>query len=783
MTAFSSEDVARVKAAIDCRELFERFWPERIKRRSGVAWSALCPFHEDRDPSLSIQRGYAKCFAGCTPASGNSVFDCFDLVGAATGGSFHESVRFLADMASIDFERPTQKPAKTTPRKGCGHRSPSSVSAGEMVAQYDYVDESGNLLFQVVRMEPKAFRQRRRGAVDEWIWNLDGVRRALYRLPEVIAAQSVVICEGEKDVDNLRPYLPSDWAATTAPGGAGKWNPDYSRVLVGKDVVVIPDNDNPGLLHLKLVATALKGCVRSLRVVFLDNVESLSMPVKDISDYLGALPTDGERGRVVRSLLGSASSVILEEADIEDESNDPLDRIPISPFPWGILPDSWLEHFQDLSESLAVAPEGVVSCALAILSGAIGNQIKVSPKPGWKTSVPLWLALVGDSGQGKTPIIQSLMQGLYDIQQKAFVAYQKEMEVWEANAQKKGDCPFTPPKLIRYFTTDPTIEALLALLSENPRGLILIKDELASLVCGFNQYKPGGRGNERQLYLSIFSGSPIIPDRKSCEKIYVRHPFLSLLGGVQRRLIPEVLGPDAFSDGLIFRFLFLVLDSKWYPLTRKSWREEGRDAWRSLITMAIGLNDERVLHLDNEAWDSFCCLRDRLYGLVGYLPPSMAGFMPKMADYALRLADVLHVWYAFPNFPPAVMLSGFVMDKAVRLTEFYLGQIRLLLQLYQQRRELRLDQRVLLSVLQDSGSKVDGGALPTSCLFEAFNSRVPTHIQFPNTRKLTALLKELASLAEVTLTFRPMRWHKKYCRCLVWEADKIAKLLRLLPAM
>jgi hypothetical protein len=97
------------------------------------------------------------------------------------------------------------------------------------------------------------------------------------------------------------------------------------------------------------------------------------------------------------------------------------------------------------------------------------------------------------------------------------------------------------------------------------------------------------------------------------------------------------------------------------------------------------------------------------------------------------------------------------MDKAVRLSAFYLGQARLLLQLYQQREELRLDQQVLLSILRDSGSKDAGGVLPTSLLFEAFNSKVPTHIQLPNTRKLTALLKELAALAKVTLTFRPMR--------------------------
>jgi hypothetical protein len=781
MSRIRDDDVERVKKAVDCRDVFARFWPERVKGRSGTKWTALCPFHEDRNPSFAIHKTYAKCFAGCKPPSGNPVFDCFDLVIAAKGKSFPDSVRFLADIASISLAQTTSPPIGINPpmRKNRGMRT--SRPSSHIAATYDYVDESGKLLYQVVRFEPKDFRQRCPDGQGGWIWNLDGARRVLYRLPEVARSETVVMCEGEKDVDNLTLYLPPKWVATTVPGGAGKWDSGYTDALRDKEVVIIPDVDNAGIAHLDLLVKELKGAVCSIRVVFLDQL-CPAVPVKDISDYLGTFSSDEERLEAVKSLLSSSISVVEELEEPEEEASDPFERLPFPSFPWDIFPPGWRGHFEDLAESLAVAQEGVVSSSLAILSGAIGNHLKVSPKPGWENSVAIWMALVGDSGQGKTPIIRNLMQGLYTAQQEAFEAFQNELKIFEENVSKKGESSPTPPRLTRYFTTDPTLEALLCLLAENPRGLILIKDELASLVCGFNQYKPGGRGNERQHYLSIFSGSPVIPDRRYAEKVYVGHPFLSLLGGIQRRLVPEILGHEAFSDGLIYRFLFLVLAPQWYPLSRKTWREESREAWHQLLMAAKSFQEERIVHLDQGAWECFRNYRNQLYRLFGYVPSQVAGFIPKMTDYALRLAGVLHFWHSFPVLPPPAILSRETMDKAVRLSSFYFGQVRLLLQLYKKQRELRLDQKALLSTLLEVQPMVAGGVLPTAVLFEKFNSKVPEHIQFSNTRKLTAFLKELAAAEDIALTFRPMRWRNTFCRCLIWESDKIDKLLKLLPA-
>jgi hypothetical protein len=101
---------------------------------------------------------------------------------------------------------------------------------GLPVAWYDYKDAGGTLLFQVVRFDPKDFRQRRPSGSGGWIWNLKGVDRVLYRLPELLKAPPttpVYVCEGEKDVDTLRAHM---LVATCNPGGAAKGRANGSPV-------------------------------------------------------------------------------------------------------------------------------------------------------------------------------------------------------------------------------------------------------------------------------------------------------------------------------------------------------------------------------------------------------------------------------------------------------------------------------------------------------------------------------------------------------------------------
>lgn len=208
-----------------------------------------CPAHDDQNPSLSLSEGadgraLLWCHAGCSS----------DAVLAALGLT-------TADL----YER----------TNGHGHSM-------DIVATYDYTDEAGELLYEVVRLVPKSFRQRRPDGAGGWSWRLGDTRRVLYRLPQVVAAvaagDTVFVVEGERDADRLAA---AGFTATCNPGGAGKWRGEYDPVLSGAHVVVVADRDPAGYRHALDVHRHLHGVAADIRTV---------EPAvgKDVTDHLAA---------------------------------------------------------------------------------------------------------------------------------------------------------------------------------------------------------------------------------------------------------------------------------------------------------------------------------------------------------------------------------------------------------------------------------------------------------------------------------------------------------------
>jgi putative DNA primase/helicase len=163
---------------------------------------------------------------------------------------------------------------------------------------YDYTNEAGELLVQVVRYIPKNFRQRQPDGKGGWKWSLKGARRVLYRLPDVIAAvaskRTIFITEGEKAADALAKL---GLVASCSLGGAGKWRNEYSQYLAGADVVILPDNDEPGEQHCKAVANSLAGVAESVRFLHLPR-----LPAKgDAYDWVQAGGTAEQLWQLVKT--------------------------------------------------------------------------------------------------------------------------------------------------------------------------------------------------------------------------------------------------------------------------------------------------------------------------------------------------------------------------------------------------------------------------------------------------------------------------------------------------
>lgn len=198
-----------------------------------------CPAHDDGAASLHVTYGekhpvLMTCHAGCTLES-----------------ILHYGGINAQDILAERDENDISADNEWTPAGPASHK-------------YQYTDEDGTLLFEVLRVPlpggKKTFRQRHPiPGPKPWAWNMDGVRRVLYNLPEVLAAKArgevIYVVEGEKDAETLRTR--AGVTATTSPMGAGKWQVEFTDMLAGANVVIIADADATGRNHARTIREQL----------------------------------------------------------------------------------------------------------------------------------------------------------------------------------------------------------------------------------------------------------------------------------------------------------------------------------------------------------------------------------------------------------------------------------------------------------------------------------------------------------------------------------------------
>ncbi|MFN7948249.1 MAG: AAA family ATPase [Blastocatellia bacterium] len=285
--------------------------------KRGSEYAARCPAHDDRRASLNLKQSedgriLMHCKAGCS----------IEAVTAAIGIS-------LSDLF----------PPKLTTNGQSSHSEKHSI-----IASYPYRDEAGKLLFEAVRYEPKDFRQRRPDGKGGWLYSLNGTRRVLYRLPELLAADpqaTVFIVEGEKDAEALRSI---GLVATCNPMGAGKWRDEYNAHLQGREVVILPDNDESGRKHAEQVAQSLQGSAASVRVLSLPG-----LPEKgDVSDWL---KSGGDAERLC---------VMVEDAPEWRPENSGAKNRPFS-FSWQDLTAMSLQRGEQILYELERGELGIIA--------------------------------------------------------------------------------------------------------------------------------------------------------------------------------------------------------------------------------------------------------------------------------------------------------------------------------------------------------------------------------------------------------------------------------------
>lgn len=275
-------DIAELKKAISCQSFYSRHFPEHKTLANGE-WMVCCPFHDDKNPSMSINidSGLYHCH-GCD-AQG----DVIEFHKNRFNKSFNETVDDLAKQYGV-------KPAKP-----------------QIVQTYEYVDANRNLVSQTVRFEPKDFRQRTKKN-GQWVWSLKGISPVLYNLPDVMASERILVMEGEKDCDRA---IELGYAATTCPMGAKSWKVEYDKELYGKEVILIADNDPVGVKHMLAIGKRLKD---KSNVKWIDFF-SESKKGYDFSDFADKDNSTERISHLLRAARGfDESKIIIPEPDTKE---------------------------------------------------------------------------------------------------------------------------------------------------------------------------------------------------------------------------------------------------------------------------------------------------------------------------------------------------------------------------------------------------------------------------------------------------------------------------------
>jgi putative DNA primase/helicase len=360
-------------------EFYRSELPSMPDPRRGTGWQdgGLCPFHDDRHDGnfrVNLDTGAFKCFA--CDANGGDILD------------------FLQLRYGCDFKQSLERLGVST--NGSAKKSKKKLSFEELQhpdAVYDYTDEDGNLLYQVLRYEPegydKDFRQRRPDPdkPGRWTWKMDGVNYTLFNLPAVRAAiragKKIMFVEGEKDVLSLAGI---GIVATCIPGGANaKWYPQYSEALTDATVLVIPDNDKPGRDFAQRVLLRLKdACL----------LELPGLPKSgDASDWIAAGATKPDLVALARQALAERDA---RPAPIPDDNDMPFT-------PLGCKGDRYYFLLGNQCE--------VVSFKADKIKG--NNFFTLAPKNWWE------VAFMGDKGFDQSAAADNLIQrcqqvGLFD---------------------------------------------------------------------------------------------------------------------------------------------------------------------------------------------------------------------------------------------------------------------------------------------------------------------------------------------------------------------------------
>lgn len=441
-----------------------------------------------------------------------------------------------------------------------------------------------------------------------------------------------------------------------------------------------------------------------------------------------------------------------------EHSNDFSRIFPETPWPREIFPDVFNEILDEYSQSFNVPPEIPGMIILTAVAGLIGRKVCVSVKPDFHVITPIWLAVIGSSGSGKTPITQHILRPLNRIQIDYEAQYQNNLDAYLAAKDSKrapGQPPPKKPPHRKPLVSDVTCEKLAELMRDNPGGLLQHRDELSGLIRGMDAYRKQGQGKDIAFYLSTFNSETVNFDRVS-GNIFVPHSSLGILGGLQTERLPDIFTPLAFETGFIQRFVFVFFPRVIHKITANFVPDQTSNNLYDLFLAAynIELNNGKQIYFNAtaKALDVYIDAVNNLRELIPYIPLDYQSFIPKFEYYINKFCAILHfihkpikesflVSYKRQGMQPSdasqyAMITPELVEKAVKLTRFLIGKTAFVMDQFTAKTPPSKTDETVTKTLQHLTDKI---SLPA--LLNIINDKLPNEAKFKSEKALGKKLK------------------------------------------
>jgi hypothetical protein len=383
-------------------------------------------------------------------------------------------------------------------------------------------------------------------------------------------------------------------------------DPRYSRQgtkhqVVWPDGVVIladaPGQDKPLELKAQVVATTPQGRLLNRKTIDLLNQYHVERFLDDCQTFDGAYkyaaPLQYLTEHIVQALaLDSAQTPGTRHAADPWPVPTPLPQalLPVQPFDAALLPSLLRPWVTDIAERMQCPMDFPAIPAMVEVGALIGRQLGIRPKrhDDWLVLGNIWGAVVGRSGVMKSPAIAEPQRPLVALEvaakqhheavlqqyeadqlvaraslkeaEKAIVKALREGQDASALARKAVSHPADLPARQRYLANDCTVEKLGELLAENPRGILVFRDELMGFLRGLDRE---GHESARAFFLEAWNGTGRFTyDRIGRGTIDIEAACISILGGIQPGPLTHYIGAamreGLGDDGLLQRFQLLV---------------------------------------------------------------------------------------------------------------------------------------------------------------------------------------------------------------------------------